>query len=192
MKSSNDYLRSGELLSRTNSRVLIVDVQAKLIPLIADHGRVVGNCRRLLEAVGILGIATHATEQYPQGLGPTIPELAALLPEPLEKLRFSAAEVLDWSLDMDGPENVLVAGIEAHVCILQTCFDLLAAGFSVHVPADAVGSRSEADRDTALWRLRDAGVVVTCTESVLFEWCEVSGTEEFRQISKLIRAGAEA
>lgn len=182
------YLRSRELLSRDDSRLLIVDVQERLMALIPDSDRVLYNCRRLVEGAQILGVPISATEQYPRGLGPTSPELAELLPPRVEKLRFSCAECLDWvSREHSDRPKVVVAGIEAHVCVLQTVLDLLAAGFSVYVPVDAVASRNPLDRDRAIERMRDSGTTVTTTESVLFEWCEVAGTPEFKRISELIK-----
>ena len=185
----SNYVRSHELLSRNDSRLLVVDVQEKLISHIDQRDRVVRNCRRLIKAAGILSVPTVATEQYPRGLGATIPELAVLLGERSDKVRFSCGEVLGWQCQGDDGfdvDKVVVCGIESHVCVLQTCYDLLSQGFRVYVPADAVGSRSSFDYNFALQRLRDTGVVVTTTESVMFEWCEVAGTPEFKQISRLV------
>jgi nicotinamidase-related amidase len=182
------FLRSTELLSADNSCLLIVDVQEKLLPKITAAERVVSGCRRLIRGAQILGVPVTATEQYPQGLGPTVAELAALLPPPLPKLRFSCAEVLNWG---GGAPNdrfqIVVAGIEAHVCVLQTALDLISQGFQVYIPADAVSSRNEFDWKMALERLAASGAVLTTTESVLFEWCAVAGTPEFKQISQLVK-----
>jgi isochorismate hydrolase len=190
MSASPDYLRSRELLGRDDSRLLIVDVQGKLTVLIPGAAVMIANCRRLIRGAKLLGVPVSATEQYPRGLGPTVPELAELLDPPIEKVRFSSAECLDWvGGDKGDRVKVIVAGIEAHVCIQQTALDLLAAGFSVYIPADAVASRSTSDRDIACQRLRDAGATITTTESVLFEWCETAGAAEFKQISALIKEG---
>ena len=188
------YLRSPELLSRGSSRLLIVDVQQKLVPLIPVGDQMVANCRRLIRGASILDVPRFATEQYAKGLGGTVPELAELLEDRPDKVRFSCAEVLNWGTaaqQADDRDTVVVAGIETHVCILQTVFDLLAHGFTVFVPADAVASRHKVDWKTALERMSAAGATVTTTESVLFEWCEVAGTPEFKQISKLITGEAE-
>ncbi|MFN7802804.1 MAG: isochorismatase family protein [Planctomycetaceae bacterium] len=184
------YLRSPSLLNRHDSRLLIVDMQDRILPVIGNSDAVLSNCLRLVEGAQVLQVPVTATEQYPKGLGSTNVGLARLLPHRLEKLRFSSAEVLNWGTaaeDTSGRFRVVVAGIETHVCILQTVFDLLAAGFEVHVPADAVGSRVEANRQVALERMALGGAVITTTESVLLEWCEVAGTAEFKQISQLIR-----
>ena len=186
------YVRSHELLSRHDSRLLIVDVQAKLTPHITGSDRMIRNCRRLIEGAKLLGIPVAATEQYPKGLGRTVPELSALLGELPAKQLFSCAEALDWGREQDpdgGRGKVVVAGIEAHVCVLQTALDLLSQGFRVYVPADAVASRGELDWKIALDRMSLAGGTITTTESVLFEWCETSAAPEFKQISQLIREG---
>jgi len=184
------YARNPELLSRQESKLLIVDVQEKLVPKIASLDQLIANCRTLIQGAKILGVPVYATEQYPQGLGGTIPQLAELLERPVQKLRFSCAEALEWGLAAGQSDNrfqVVVAGMEAHVCVLQTVLDLLGSGFQVYVPADAVSSRSEFDRKIALDRMSASGATIVTTESVLFEWCEVSGTPEFKQISKLIK-----
>ena len=184
------YIRSPELLSRTESRLLIVDVQEKLVPKIFDLERMLANCRSLIQGAKILGVPVFATEQYPKGLGKTVSQLAELLAPPAQKLRFSCAEVLDWGTGAQQTDNrfqIVVAGIEAHVCVLQTVLDLLGNGFQVYVAADAVSSRTECDRKIALDRMAAGGATIVTTESVLFEWCEVSGTPEFKQISQLIK-----
>ncbi len=184
------YVRSHELLSRTESKLLIVDVQVKLVPLIANAERMISNCRRLIAGAKILDVPAFATEQYPKGLGATVGALQELLGSIPEKHRFSCAEVLNWGMAAEQADNrfqIVVAGIESHVCVLQTVFDLLAAGFQVFVPADAIASRGELDWKIALDRMSSGGAVITTTESVLFEWCERSGTAEFKQISQLIK-----
>ncbi len=130
-----------------------------------------------------------ATEQYPQGLGPTVPELAGRLGEIPSKAAFSCAgcePFVDGFEDV-GASKVLVAGIEAHVCVQQTVLDLLAGGYRVYVPVDAVGSRYAIDYETGLRRMESSGATLTTTESALFEWCQVSGTPTFKKISALIR-----
>lgn len=186
--SSPPYVRSVDLMSRDDGRLLIVDMQEKLLPLIGSSPQVIQNCITLVKAARALGPPVFATEQYPQGLGGTTPELAELLDDCPDKFRFSCAEVLDWGTTSTcAHHQVVVAGIEAHVCVLQTTFDLLAAGFQVFVPADAVGSRSKLDWQIGLDRMAGAGAVITTTESVLFEWCESSDAPEFKQISQLVK-----
>jgi len=188
--SETSYLRSPELLSREASRLLIIDVQEKLVPKIVNLDRMLANCRLLIQGAKILSIPVFATEQYPKGLGKLVPELAELLEKPCEKLRFSCAEVLDWGVAAQAADDrfqIVLAGMEAHVCVLQTVLDLLATGFQVFVAADAVSSRSELDWQIALERMSAGGATIVTTESVLFEWCEISGSPEFKQISQLIK-----
>jgi nicotinamidase-related amidase len=190
MNDQPRFQRSPELLSRGDSRLLIVDMQAKLLPFIPVSQTVIRNCRRLIQGAQILRLPFDATEQYPKGLGPTVPELAEFFDTVPDKQRFSCAEALSWVAnrsDADDRFKVVVAGIEAHVCVLQTVLDLIAHGFRVFVPADAVGSRAKLDWKIALDRMSSAGATITTAESVLFEWCETSAAPEFRQISDLIK-----
>jgi len=190
--TSPEFPRSTELLSRDDSRLLIVDMQQKLLPLIPVADRVIHNCRRLIRGAQVLGIPVAATEQYPKGLGATAPELADLLDDIPEKLRFSCAEALNWQTAAEQPDardQVVVAGIEAHVCVQQTVLDLMVRGFRVYVVADAIASRGKFDWEIALRRMADAGATLTTVESVLFEWCETAAADEFKQISDLIKEG---
>jgi nicotinamidase-related amidase len=182
--------RSPELMSRGDTALLVVDVQERLVPAISGSARVVWNVRRLIDGAKVLGLPIAATEQYPQGLGPTISELAERLPRPIpSKLTFSCGgcpEIFE-ELRSRGIHKLLVCGIEAHVCVQQTVLDLLADGWRVYVAADAIGSRFEIDYQTALRRMDSAGTIVTTTEAALFEWCQVAGTPEFKEISRLAR-----
>jgi len=175
---------------------LIVDVQSKLIRIMLDADATTDACRRLLEAARLLGIPADATEQYPKGLGSTVESLAAHLESPVSKMRFSAVPSLEWMEDVATAQRhqVVVAGIETHVCILQTVLDLIASGFDVHVPADAVTSRKTLDHEIALRRMSAEGATITTWEAVLFEWCETAEAAEFKSISRLVveRAKPEA
>jgi len=178
-----------DLLDRGNAILVVVDVQERINAVMADQGHL-ARIAVLIEACAALGVPVIATEQYPKGLGPTVPSLAAPLPEPpLVKDSFSCARepVVRAAIEAVGRRQVVVAGIEAHVCVLQTALDLAAAGFQVHVPHDAVSSRRPADKEWALDRMAAAGVVVTTTESALFELLERCGTDEFRAVSRMIR-----
>ena len=137
-----------------------------------------------------LGLPVWATEQYPEGLGPTTAELAGLIPE---RARRRHSEWLHdittrWSLYGRQIRHVTLAGVEAHVCVAQTALELLGLGFGVQVPADAVASRSKMDWEFALRRLEHAGVVLSTTEAVLFEWTERSDRPEFKAISELVKS----
>jgi nicotinamidase-related amidase len=181
--------RSPELMNRDDTALLVVDMQAKLLPLIAGHARIVWNVRRLIDGANILGMQIAATEQYPQGLGPTAPELAQRLGAIPAKLAFSCGECGEifarWR-DL-GLWKILVCGIETHVCVGQTVHDLLGEGFRVFVAADAVGARGQLDHEIALRRMDSSGATLTTTEAALFEWCGRAGTPEFRSISQLVK-----
>ena len=177
------------MMSVGDTALLVVDVQEKLVPAIAGQARVVWNIRRLIDGARILGLPVAATEQYPQGLGRTVPELAERLGEVPSKLTFSCGGCPQVFKDLEdrGIHKLLVCGMEAHVCVEQTVLDLLAAGWRVYVAVDAVGSRFEIDRSTALARMDSAGATLTTAEAALFEWCRVAGTPQFREISRLAR-----
>ena len=192
MTKSMPEPRSRWLLDRNRSAVLVIDVQAKLVPLIESHERIVWNIRRLLDAAKLFDVQILATEQYPQGLGPTVEAIRCKLPDIPEKSMFSCRECSEhFSRLWDrGVRQVVVVGIEAHVCVQQTALDLIAMGFEVYVIVDAVGSRFAIDRETALARMRSAGATLTTCESAMFEWCESSADANFKALSKLVREAA--
>ncbi len=194
MSHSDPYSRSPELMSTGDTTLLVIDVQEKLIRLVPGAKRIVWNIRRLIQGAKILSVPVLATEQYPQGLGPTTPELAALLAAPAAKVDFSClgcGEIAE-QLTADQRPKVLLAGIEAHVCIQQTALDLLAAGKSVYIAVDAVGARFAINEKIALKRMQSCGATLTTTEAALFEWCQAAGTPQFKQISALVREPAPA
>ena len=181
--------RSPELMSPSDTGLVVVDVQEKLIPHVPSHTRIIWNIRRLLDAAKILGVEVAATEQYPEGLGPTNSELAERLGEISAKLTFSCAgcpDIFEKFADR-GICKLLIVGIETHVCVQQTILDILANGFRGYLAVDAVGSRFDEDGRVALRRMELAGASLTTTEAVLFEWCEVAGTPTFKKISSLVR-----
>lgn len=176
-------------MSAEDTALLVVDVQEKLVPAIGGGRRVVWNCRRLIEGAGVLGLPVAATEQYPNGLGPTVAELSGRLDRVASKLTFSCGgcpEVFE-DLQKRGVDKLLVCGMEAHVCVQQTVLDLLAGGWRVYVAVDAVGSRFEVDYRTSLGRMDSAGATLTTTEAALFEWCLTAGRDEFKHISRLVQ-----
>jgi nicotinamidase-related amidase len=186
---AKSLVRSPELMNRDDTALLVVDVQEKLLPLIPGSPQLVWNIRRLLDGAAALGVRTLATEQYPQGLGPTTAELAQRLANIPAKLAFSCAECgeLFTGLAEQGIWKILVCGIETHVCVSQTVHDLLGEGFRVYVAADAVAARGSLDHEMALRRMDSAGATLTTTEAALFEWCERAGSPEFKKISALVR-----
>ncbi|RMF89159.1 MAG: hydrolase [Planctomycetota bacterium] len=181
--------RSPLLMSPATTALLVVDVQEKLLPLIDGNRRIAWNVRRLIDAAKVLDIPVVGTEQYPKGLGPTVPELAERLGEVPSKKMFSCRECgeLFERLSADDRDTIVVCGIETHVCITQTAFDLLGAGWNVFLPVDAVGSRFRLDHEIALRRMETSGVVLTTTEAAMFEWCETAAHPAFKEISRLVR-----
>ena len=174
--------------------LLVIDVQAKLLPAIQDRDDVSFNVQQLLRGSRVFELPVLATEQYPKGIGPTVPPVAELLARReatvIEKSTFSACgdEQLREALRrIDRPE-VILCGIEAHVCVLQSALDLVSMDHRVYVCADAVGSRRRLDRQWGLSRMQQAGVAVTTTEAVLFELCERCGTPRFKELLDLIKA----
>lgn len=183
--------RSPELLHRPSSRLVLVDLQPRLLAAMPDPTRLTAACRLLADGAKLLHVPSVATEQYPQGLGEMIPELAGLVDRRVSKLRFSAAADLGWppaAQDPDRRFQIVLAGVECHVCVLQTALDLLSQGCSVFVAMDAVASRRELDWKLAGERLASAGAVLTTVESVLFEWCETADAAEFKSLSSLVKA----
>ena len=188
-ESAPSYPRSIDLVSHQECQLVVIDVQEKLIPQIPVAKKLVYRIQQLTQAASIFQVPISCTEQYPKGLGSTIPELSELLPKPIEKIRFSAAECLGWGAvanTIDSRTKIVLTGLEAHVCVQQTALDLLATGYRVIIPIDAVASRNQLDWHTAIKRMENSGAEITSTESILFEWCEVAGTEEFKQISRLV------
>jgi nicotinamidase-related amidase len=178
-------------ITRAHAGLLVVDVQERLLPAMFERDRVLQNTLRLVQSAQALRVPTIVTEQYPKGLGPSVPELAAVLTDsrPLEKVTFSAwgAPGLPEALHVHQVRDVVLCGIEAHVCVAQTCLDLLDAGLRVFAVTDAVSSRTAENWRTGVERMRDAGAVIASTEMVLFELLERAGTDEFKQIQRLIK-----
>lgn len=177
------------LLERAKSLLLLVDMQERLVPAMSGADDVIAQCGILLRAGYELGVPILASEQYPKGLGPTLPDLAGFATRRLEKVEFSAHanRAIKDELALAGQRQIVVAGVEAHVCVLQTGLELVAAGYQVFVAADAVASRRPESREVALHRLARAGATLITVEMALFEWLRSASAPEFRSISKLIR-----
>jgi len=169
----------------------VIDIQERLLPSIFEGDRVERNTVRLIKGARILGIPVLVTEQYKKGLGATTPAVTAEIADlPLmEKIAFSACGAAGFEKALKGKKvtDVILCGIEAHVCVSQTCLDLLDKGFRVFVVVDAMSSRTTENHFIALERMRDAGGVVVSTEMVLFELLEKAGTDEFKQILALVK-----
>lgn len=179
------------LMNAERSCLLVVDVQERLLPSMAAPRPVVDNTGILVKSAQRLGVPILASEQYPRGLGHTVPELNRLLPadSTVEKLSFScmADDTFVERFRRLGRQQAIVAGIEAHVCVLQTVEQLLASGVETFVVIDATSSRTETSHATAMARLREAGARIVTTEMVVFEWLSKAGTPEFKELSALIK-----
>jgi nicotinamidase-related amidase len=174
------------LLTAEGSVLLLVDFQQRLVPAVHDGDTVVARAVRLAEAAQMLGVPIAASEQNPDGLGPTVAPLAAFPQNVVAKTAFSAVGGAGPStLLPPGVREVVVAGCEAHVCVLQTVSSLLSAGLRAVVAADATGSRDAADKTAALDRMARAGAEVVTSEMVLFEWLRDSRHPRFREVQKL-------
>eukprot|EP01134_Creolimax_fragrantissima_P001057 CFRG1057T1 len=180
-------------LSQENVFFLLCDIQEKLMPAINKGQTVVRVASRMISASKILGIPLVATEQYPKGLGYTVPELKEMDIQCIEKTKFSMCipEVENIISKQADRKNLVLFGAETHVCVYQSCMDFLEKGFNVHVLADAVSSRSPSDREIALHRMRQAGAYIVSSEAVLFELCREKEHPNFKDISKLVRTQIE-
>ncbi len=186
-------VRNKFMLDRARAALIVVDVQERLSAAMdpAELAQLVRNAGILLESAQELAIPVLFTEQYVKGLGPTLAELRAKAPAALfhEKLTFSCCGNAAFveQLKSTGRRQVILCGMETHVCVLQTAIDLIEQGYDVHVVKDAVTSRSRANWHTALEAMMLAGAVPTCTESVVFQLLQVAGSESFRKLSRLVK-----
>ncbi len=173
-----------------STSAVIIDVQERLLPVMHQPEETLNRIITLIRGLGILEVAMIKTEQYPKGLGPTVPGVSAVLSaDPIVKSAFSCCDDSYFLARLEnlGRKSVLVAGIEAHVCILQTTIDLLERGYIPVVVADATSSRNPRDRDIAFRRMETEGARLTTVESVLFELTRESGTPRFKEISRLVK-----
>jgi nicotinamidase-related amidase len=187
--------RHPTILRREDACLVVVDVQEPLLRAIQERDRLIAACDLLIRAATILGLPMLATQQNAARLGALAPEIAAALPperEPLDKLCFSCcgSEPFLSTLRESGRSQVLLCGVEAHICVCQTALDLLESGFQVHVAADAISSRSERSYRIGLERMIRAGAVLNSAEMAVYELLREAGTPEFRQILQLVKSWA--
>lgn len=180
-------------LAKANlSQLVLVDIQTKLAAVMPPEvmQKVIKNCGILMQAAQLLEVSTLLTEQYPRGLGHTVPELLAQLPQakPIEKTHFSCMGEPSFVRQLTRDHTqVILTGMETHICVCQTAMDLIAHGKQVFVVEDAVLSRSSDNKANAIARMREAGCVITNTESLVFEWLGKAEGDAFKVITKLIR-----
>jgi len=176
---------------RDDTLGIIVDIQEKLFPHIFHHDQVEINTEILIKGLKILNIPLLLTEQYPKGLGRTIPAISAALGDYHihEKMSFSCCGDPSFEMELQriAKRNVIIAGIEAHVCVLQTTIDLIEEGYQPVIVEDCISSRKENDKLISIERMRQEGAIITSYESILFELAGISGTDSFKAISKLVK-----
>lgn len=174
-------------IEREHTAAIVVDYQEKLVPVMHDKDKLLHNSSILLEGLKILDVPMVVTQQYTKGLGMTVEEIteAAGTSKYIDKISFTAFDCVKDKLS--SKKYVIVCGIEAHICVLQTVIDLKAAGFVPVLVADCISSRKESDKQVAIERARQEGAIVTTYESLLFELLKVAGTETSKKIQKLIR-----
>jgi len=178
-------------IKKENSVAVIIDIQERLFPFIYDNQKLSANTVKLIQGLKTIGLEILVTEQYTKGLGPTIKDVRDALgtTESIEKISFSCCgdnKFLE-TIGSTGKKNVIIAGIESHVCVLQTVIDLIDAGYQPVVIEDCVSSRKLNDKLIAVERMRKAEAIISTYESILFEILEVSGTEAFKAISKIVK-----
>lgn len=184
------------LIDVQDSLLAVIDMQDAFAPTIADWGAITARIAFLLKAAAELQVPVAVSEQYRKGLGPTIAELAQLMPDAqaraVDKTVFACTGSAPWmaQLEETGRKTVVVTGIEAHVCVLQTSLSLKALGYNVFVVADAISARDPASRLLALQRLERHGVEIVDAEMVFFEWLRRSGTPQFKALSPLLKPAA--
>jgi isochorismate hydrolase len=178
-------------ISRDQCSGLIIDMQERLFPHMDQKEEVLRKCLMLMEGLKVLELPLLITEQYPRGLGSSLQDVSLALgsSQAIEKTAFSCCDEPEFmnTLEKSTRSTLIIGGIEAHVCVMQTVIDLLEAGYSVVVVEDCVSSRNPDDKRVAMDRMRSEGAVIATCESILFELARTSGTEEFKAISRLVK-----
>ena len=175
-------------LKKEDCLLLVIDIQERLIPVIYQHEEVIHNANILLKGMEILGVPVIVTEQYPKGLGNTCKEI--ILGDDakvMEKITFSCLGNDHIKESVQTKKQIIICGVEAHICVLKTALDLLDEGYQVHLITDAVSSRKKENKQVAIERMKQSGVFISSTEMILFQLLDKAGTEEFKLISKLIK-----
>jgi nicotinamidase-related amidase len=183
-------LYSNKLL-RKESALIVVDVQDKLLSVIDDWRSVLAHTMKMIQYAQVLDVPVIVTEQYPRGLGPTHDAIKELIPglNAMEKTVFSCFGAVEFEEQLRclSVKSLVVTGIETHICVNQTTLDGLARGYSVHIIADAVGSRSAFNKEIGLAKMRQAGAIISSSETALYEWLERSDSAEFKAVLPLVK-----
>jgi len=180
-----------KLLDKENTGLLVIDVQEKLMEVMGQKQRVIDNIIRLLHLSKLFNLPVILTEHYRKWLGPTLPLIVETLPsyDPINKMHFNCCDVDAFNdrLNSEGFRNIIITGVESHICIFQTCVSILERGYNVHVPQDAVDSRTDENWRVGLRLMEKAGALITSTEAVIYQILKKAGTKEFNKMLKIIR-----
>jgi nicotinamidase-related amidase len=178
-------------ITKENTIGLVIDIQERLYPAMFNKEEFLKSSQIFIEGLGILGIPVIATQQYTKGLGETLGEIKSIIPgfNPIEKTSFSCCDepLFEEKVNSSGAKNILVCGIEAHVCVLQTAVGLKGKGFNPVVVADCISSRTRQNVELSFERFRHEGILMASYESILFELLRSAGSPEFKAISKLVK-----
>ena len=178
-------------ISRESCAGLVIDIQERLFPHMEGKDELLRKCLLLIKGLKILDVPLYLTEQYPRGLGPTLDAISETIGPlaAIEKATFSCCDEPEYqsALKNSARKTLIICGIEAHVCVLQTVVDLVSSGYTPVVVEDCISSRNPVDKQVAIQRMRAEGAVITTCESILFELTRVSGTDEFKAISRLVK-----
>jgi nicotinamidase-related amidase len=175
------------MMQSDRSILVIIDFQTRLVPHMDGATDIVANANRLIAAADVLGVPIVVTEQYAKGLGPTVPELNVTKRPTVAKLSFGSCATPEFMSAIGPGRDLILAGCEAHICVLQTAFGLLEQGRRVFVAQDAVGARRAQSKQVALQRMAQHGVEIVTTEMVVFEWLQTSAHPKFKAMSALIK-----
>lgn len=179
------------MLEIEKTLLVVIDVQERLLRVMHEKEALVANTQKLIKGLQVLGVPVLVTEQYPQGLGPTMPDIAGLVPEfhPFAKMCFSCWENDEFRTKFEqfNRKQVLVCGIEGHVCVYQTVRDLAARGYETFFVADAISSRTAENRLLSFDMMKQCGGLITGTETVLFELLKAAGSDSFKKISQIVK-----
>lgn len=179
------------MLATDNTVLVLIDFQERLFPAMHDKEKLLQSVLKLIRGAKVLGVPIILTEQYPKGLGPTVPEIKELLPgiKPVEKVSFDCCDEAAFvtSLESLKRKQVLIAGIEAHICVYQTAMALLRSGYQVQVVGDCISSRDPEDRLVSLFRMGAGGISPTTLEMALFELLKVARGDKFKEISNIVK-----
>ena len=185
------FIMVTSLLGTDDTGIVILDVQEKLMPVMARKERVIDNLLKLIHLSKLYNLPVILTEQYPKWLGPTISEVKKALStyDPLEKMHFNCCDAGNFNtrLESEGLTNIILTGVESHICICLTCFSLLERGYRIHVPQDAIDSRTDENWRIGIKLMRGAGALVTSTETVIYQVLKKAGTKEFKEMLKITR-----